>query len=93
MTPKHAKDLVFIHSNLRLLSRRTTEYVKRECRMWNIFRDKFNYLEDVGELEIAHLSLDEPELERVVFLDDGEDDANHVDGGNGTEDANAIEIE
>ena len=93
MAPKRAEDLVFIHSNLRLLSRRTMEYVKGECRMWDICGDKFDSLEDVGELETAHLSLDEQELKRVVFLDDGEDDANHVDGGNGTEDANAIEIE
>jgi len=92
MAPKCAEDLVFIHNNLHLLSRRTMEYVKGERRMWDIYRDKFDSLENARELEITHLSLDELELERVVFLDDGEDDANHVDGGNG-EDENEIEIE
>ena len=30
MTPQHEEDLVFIHSNLRLLSRKTSEYSKGE---------------------------------------------------------------
>ena len=57
MAAKHAEDLVFIHSNLHLLSKRTTEYVKGECRMWDICGDKFDSLEDVRELEIALLYL------------------------------------
>lgn len=92
MTPPRAEDLVFIHSNLRLLSRRTSQYLMDECRMWDICGDGFYSLEDVGELEIAQLSLDELELERVVFLDDDEDHAHHGDGGI-SEEGNAIEIE
>ncbi|GFS39366.1 UBX domain-containing protein [Actinidia rufa] len=34
--------------------------------------DQFGSLEDVGMLEVANLSLDEPELEVVVFTDDGD---------------------
>ena len=32
-TPQHAEDLVYIHNNLRLLSRRTLEYLKGETKM------------------------------------------------------------
>ena len=76
MTPKCAEDLVFIHSNLRLLSRRTLQYMKGETKMWDIARDAFDSFEDVGELEIAQLSLDEAELEAMLFREDG-------DGGDG----------
>ncbi|XXG79431.1 hypothetical protein AAC387_Pa09g0501 [Persea americana] len=74
-TPKHAKDLVFIHSNLRLLSRRTPQYMKGETKMWDIAGDSFDSfddVDDVGELEIAQLSLDEPELEAVLFREEGD---------------------
>ncbi|RWR83372.1 DUF659 domain-containing protein/Dimer_Tnp_hAT domain-containing protein [Cinnamomum micranthum f. kanehirae] len=70
MTPKRAEDLVFIHSNLRLLSRRTLQYMKGETKMWDIAGDAFDSFEDAGELEIAQLSLDEPELEAVLFSEE-----------------------
>ncbi|XP_038715219.1 uncharacterized protein LOC120008915 isoform X1 [Tripterygium wilfordii] len=73
MAPKRAEDLVFIHSNLRLLSRRQPDYSKGESKMWDIAGDKFGTFEDVGELEVAQLSLDEPDLECVVFADDGDE--------------------
>ena len=50
MTPQRADDLVFIHSNLRLLSRKTPEYSKRETKAWDIAGDAFDSLEDVGML-------------------------------------------
>ncbi|GFS43676.1 hypothetical protein Acr_00g0086400 [Actinidia rufa] len=37
---------------------------------WWVIHDQFGSLEDVGMLEVANLSLDEPELEIVVFKDD-----------------------
>ncbi|KAG5540905.1 hypothetical protein RHGRI_020969 [Rhododendron griersonianum] len=73
MTPKRAEDLVFIHSNIRLLSRRTRQYMEGQTKMWDIVGDAFDTFGDVGDLEIAQLSLDEPELEAVVFTDDGDD--------------------
>ncbi len=73
MTPKRAEDLVFIHSNLRLLSRRSRQYMEGQTKMWDIAGDAFDSFEDVGELGIAQLSLDEPELEAVLFTDDGDD--------------------
>ncbi|XP_061373651.1 uncharacterized protein LOC133315984 [Gastrolobium bilobum] len=67
MTPKRAEDLVYIHSNLRLLSRKTSQYTQWDNRMWDIAGDTF---EDVGILEVATLSLDEPEIESNVILDE-----------------------
>ncbi|GFY87983.1 hypothetical protein Acr_05g0016220 [Actinidia rufa] len=72
MTPQRAEDLVFVHRNLRLLSRRSPQYCSGETKMWDIAGDQFGSLEDVGMLEVANLSLDEPELEVVVFTDDGD---------------------
>lgn len=73
MIPKRAEDLVFIHSNLRLLSRKTPEYTKGQTKMWDIGGDAFDSLDDVGVLEVANLSLDEPDLEAVLFTDNGDD--------------------
>ncbi|RZC25650.1 hypothetical protein D0Y65_004374 [Glycine soja] len=70
MTPHRAEDLVFVHSNLRLLSRNTPQYYQEETKMWDVAGDDFGSLDDCGILEIASLSLDEPELEGVFFNDD-----------------------
>ena len=67
MTPKRAEDLVFIHSNLRLLSRNSSK--EEETKLWDIAGDDFS-LDENGILEIANLSLDEPELEVVFFNKD-----------------------
>ncbi|KAH6772889.1 hypothetical protein C2S51_011293 [Perilla frutescens var. frutescens] len=66
--------MVFIHSNLRLLSRKTPEYYKGDSKMWDIGDDNFGTLDDVGDLEITQLSLDEPELESIFFTEDGNED-------------------
>lgn len=72
MDPKRAEDLVFVHSNLRLLSRKEEGYKKGETRLWDINGDVHDPLDDsVGVLEMADLSLDEPDLEAMLFLDDG----------------------
>lgn len=55
-----------------------------QTKTWDIAGDAFDSFEDVGEIEIATLSLDEPELEAIVFTDDG-------DGGDGSDDE-AIEV-
>ena len=39
ITPKRAEDLVFVHSNLRLLSRRRPEYTIGESKKWDIGGD------------------------------------------------------
>ena len=63
-----AEDLVFIHSNMRLLSKNSDEYSKGRNRMWDVGGDSFD---GVGILELADLSLDKPELE-VMLFEDGE---------------------
>lgn len=70
LTPKRAEDLVFIHNNLRLLSRSTSQYHDEKSKMWDVGADEFGSMEDTGILEVANLSLDEPELESVLFNDD-----------------------
>ena len=63
MTPKRAQDLVYVHSNLCLISRHSSNYNEEETRMWDIAGDRFS-LDDDGILEIINLSLDEPVLEK-----------------------------
>ncbi|CAH9104885.1 unnamed protein product [Cuscuta europaea] len=70
LNPKRAEDLVFIHNNLRLLSRNSAQYEDENTMMWDVGGDQFASLEDVGVLEFANLSLDEPDLERVFFSED-----------------------
>ncbi|RLN34641.1 hypothetical protein C2845_PM03G19120 [Panicum miliaceum] len=67
LTPERAEDLVFVHSNLRHLSRRTDAYKTGETRMWDVEGDSFDSLSGVGLLEVADLSIDEPELQAVSF--------------------------
>jgi len=71
LTPKRAEDLVYVYvnSNLRLLSRNSSKYKEEETKLWDIAGDDFS-LDDNEILEIASLSLDEPELEFVFFNED-----------------------
>lgn len=77
ITPQRAEDLVFVHTNLRLLSRRSPSYNEGVTQMWDVGGDEFDSLDvtNVGRLEIANLFLDEPQLEAVLFdVDDENDD-------------------
>ncbi|GJX35318.1 hAT dimerization domain, ribonuclease H-like domain protein [Tanacetum coccineum] len=65
LTTSRAQDLVYIHNNLRLLSRNPNDDVK----MWDVGGDAFDSMEDVGFLEFADLSLDEPEFENDLIID------------------------
>uniref|UniRef100_A0A7N2KWX4 DUF659 domain-containing protein n=1 Tax=Quercus lobata TaxID=97700 RepID=A0A7N2KWX4_QUELO len=70
MAPARAEDLVYVHSNLRLLSRRNEEYVNTSTKMWDIAGDSWNESDihgGAGILENAALTLDEPELEAMVI--------------------------
>ncbi|CAD6264342.1 unnamed protein product [Miscanthus lutarioriparius] len=68
---EHAEDLVFVHLNLRHLSRRTDAYKTGETMMWDVGGDSFDSLGGIGILEVADLSFDEPELQAVSYgLDD-----------------------
>ncbi|KAK7295871.1 hypothetical protein RJT34_18785 [Clitoria ternatea] len=45
LNPKRAEDLVFIHSNLRLLSRKSKSYHEGESKMWDIGGDEWDPFE------------------------------------------------
>ncbi|BFG40947.1 hypothetical protein CerSpe_272210 [Prunus speciosa] len=76
IAPQRAEDLVFVHNNLRLLSRKMSVYTEGESKMWDVGGDGFDImnLENAGVLEIANLSLDEPELEGVLFSNNNNED-------------------
>ena len=69
LTPQRAEDLVYVHNNLLFLLRRSPNYNEGEFKMWDIGGDGFDSMdiENVGSLEIADLSLDELELEAILF--------------------------
>ena len=70
IAPARAEDLVYVHSNLRLLSRRNEEYVHTATKIWDIARDSWNESNihgGAGILENATLTLDEPELAAMVI--------------------------
>ncbi|KAK3183091.1 hypothetical protein Dsin_030377 [Dipteronia sinensis] len=69
ITPQRAEDLVFVHNNLRLLSRRSQTYNEGVSHLWDVRGDGFDSMdmENAGILKIANLSLDEPELEAKLF--------------------------
>ncbi|CAO2045269.1 unnamed protein product [Urochloa humidicola] len=68
LNPGRAEDLVFAHQNLRLLSRKTEEYNQGPSAMWDVGGDTFEFDLDGGAdfLQQAQLSLDEPNLERIL---------------------------
>ncbi|KAL8457372.1 hypothetical protein ACS0TY_035289 [Phlomoides rotata] len=79
ITPERAENLVYVHNNLHLLSRKAPQYMKCESKMWDVAGDAFDSMDDVCILGIANLSLDEPELESVLFSDKGERPKNNDD--------------
>ena len=71
MAPARTEDLVYVHSNLRLLSRRNEEYIHIATKMWDVVGDYWNESDihgGAGILENAALTLDEPELEAMVIV-------------------------
>ena len=70
MALARAEDLVYVHSNLQLLSRHNEEYVNTTTKMWDIAGDSWNEGDihgGAGILENAALTLDEPELVAMVI--------------------------
>ena len=67
MTHHKADDLIFVHSNLRLLSRNFPQYYQEETKMWDIAGDELGSLEENEILEVANLFLDKLKLEVVFF--------------------------
>ncbi|KAL9685775.1 hypothetical protein QQ045_023227 [Rhodiola kirilowii] len=54
----------------KIMIRNNPEYLDERTRMWDIGGDEFGTLENTGILEFADLSLDEPEMESMLFEDD-----------------------
>ena len=69
LKPQRVEDLVFIQNNLQLLSRRSLNHNEGECKMWVVRGADFDSIdiESAGLLKIADLSLDESELEAILF--------------------------
>lgn len=76
IVPQRAEDLVFVHTNLRLLSRRSNAFKDGPNHLWDVGGDQYDSLDEinVGRLEFEDLSLDEPELEAVVFANGEENE-------------------
>ncbi|XP_058775440.1 uncharacterized protein LOC131649701 [Vicia villosa] len=72
LIPKRAEDLVYVLTNLRLLGRKCEEYKETSTKMWDIGGDAWESFDGVGNLEVASLSLDEPNLEATLFTNDSE---------------------
>ena len=69
LKPQRVEDLVFVHNNLRLLSSRSPNHNEGESKMWDVGGAGFDSMdiENAGLLKVVDLSLDEPELEAVLF--------------------------
>ena len=50
-----------------------------DSKLWYVGGDAFDSLEGAGLLEIASLSRNEPEMDAMVFADEGEGEQNEVD--------------
>ena len=73
LTPQRAEDLVYVHNNLHLLSRRSPNYNEDESKMWDNGGDDFDSMDIENDeiLEITDPSLDKPELEVILFYSEG----------------------
>lgn len=55
--PQRAEDLVFVHTNLRLLTGKSHAYMEGESRMCDVGGEAFLQVKGAGILKIANLSL------------------------------------
>lgn len=77
MTPQCREDLIFTQFSSRFHKNSTV--LKGKTKMWNIVKDKFDLFEDVEVLEFANLSLDEPKMKKIIFIDDADESSNEGD--------------
>nr|XP_009600221.1 uncharacterized protein LOC104095736 [Nicotiana tomentosiformis] len=71
LATSRAEDLVFIHYNLRLLSRRKEKYTSGPSKYWDLGGDYFNIDESINDL--VEFTIDEPQLEGVFFEEEVQD--------------------
>ncbi|KEH32461.1 hypothetical protein MTR_4g125630 [Medicago truncatula] len=67
MDPKRVEDLVYVHINLRLLSRKEDGYKKGQSRMWDIGGDAHEPLDGVGIEQKGVNSRDSIKLVNVII--------------------------
>jgi len=73
---KRAGDLVYVHTNLRLLAWKNEKYNQGSSKMWDISGDTCDDFDDIRNLRVATLSLDETNMEATLFTYD-------IQGGDG----------
>ncbi|KAH0662039.1 hypothetical protein KY284_026970 [Solanum tuberosum] len=71
LATSRAEDLVFVHYNLRLLSRKKEKYINGSSKYWDVGGDQFDIDETTNDL--TELSIDEPQIEGVIFEEEFED--------------------
>lgn len=64
LTTQRTEDLVYVHNNVRMVSRKQPEYTSGPSKYWDIGGDA---ADGDNILEIADLSLNDPEIEAVTF--------------------------
>lgn len=64
--------MVFVHTNLRLLSRKSPQHMEDESKMLDVIGDVYETIDDVGILQYTNLSLDKIEFENELFLNDND---------------------
>ncbi|GJN30743.1 hypothetical protein PR202_gb19077 [Eleusine coracana subsp. coracana] len=70
LTPERAENLVYVHNNLRLLSRCTDDYLTGLSKMWDVGVDEHETFDGISVLQGAELTLDEPEFEVMMIEDE-----------------------
>ncbi|KAK4713352.1 hypothetical protein R3W88_019259 [Solanum pinnatisectum] len=65
LATSRAKDLVFLHYNLWLLSRKKEKYINGRSKYWDVGGDRFDIDETTNDL--TELSIDEPQIEGVIL--------------------------
>ncbi|KAL7246364.1 hypothetical protein ACSBR2_001471 [Camellia fascicularis] len=71
LATSRAEDLVFVHCNLRLLSRKSKKYKEGPTKYWDTCGDLFD-IEGHDIMEPAQISLDDPKMQTMTFDDDNE---------------------
>ncbi|KAH0773784.1 hypothetical protein KY290_010921 [Solanum tuberosum] len=71
LVTSRAEDLVFVHYNLRLLSRKKEKYINGPSKYWDVGGDRFDIDETTNDL--TELSIDEPQIEGVIFEEEFEE--------------------
>ncbi|KAL7184928.1 hypothetical protein ACSBR2_026971 [Camellia fascicularis] len=72
LVTSRVEDLVFVHCNFRLLSRKSKEYKEGPTKYWDICNGDLFGIEGREMMELAQLSLDDLKMQTMTFDDDNE---------------------